>query len=324
MVRWILPWLFSQSRSAPLPAQGHDSTSTTGPEVSVGSWSFLRGSVSDVARNIEGVLHVQSDVALLQKDLATQERLWKQAESDLLQRIDSETTGLAKLRRDAASLSHVKADVQGLQERLRILNESISTGHQNFLLWQTEAKLEEKHLDERLQHLTSYLKSQRLNAARRSAETLTIEAAAKKKKQKAERNAMALEEAFADAQKFMVFCNTTSVAKEIELRSELTALRAMAKRKQDQLLPAGVAEKQKHDLALQLEQETNAILHVQTDFVEVQGACQEKLSTLGAVLRDERQKTDAQQKAVLPVCNMAAEQRNILRSRLRSSCQAPI
>lgn len=280
------------------------------------TWSFLKESMMKIGDQVKQILQVRNDMALLQKDLSLQEKLWKQAEISLNQEN-------AKLRAEAAQAkmqvekgAKVKRELvkvkQDFQEEKRNTADLQNAAAMKDKQW----KLEFNFLEQRKNNVTALQKqvneTASLEISRAEAVHLQLQ-----------KDAVTLRLAVGDfkdrqknGQEKMEFDNTKSLSQQAELKRQIAAMKEGLARIKSKLKPRHIFDKEEQQLKLGLQKETATILGLQSKHQQIVTECTKEMQEQDAIKCSEEGKLRRRLQEKTQFCNAITVQNQVLKQDL--------
>lgn len=284
------------------------------------TWSFLKESMMKIGDQVKQIMQVRNDMAMLQEDLTSQEKMWKQAEIEMKQEN-------AKMRAEVESLKRqvkVGAAINGelLKVKQALEDEKRRTQDLN-----NQADMQEKQWQLQLQ----FLQNRKNNVTALHAE-VNATAAAEISKAEAvnlqlQKDGATLKLALADFKdrikndkEKIQFEEQKALAEQAELHRQITAMQEGLKR-MDKVKPKAFFDNQEKILKEGLQKETATILALQSEHQQVVTACNKELQEQDAVKCHENGKLQSRQAEKAQFCNAIQVQNQVLKQDL-AKCQA--
>lgn len=273
-----------------------------------------------IGDQVKQIMQVRNDMAMLQEDLTSQEKLWKQAEIEMKQEN-------AKIRAEVESLKtqvKVGAAINGelLKVKQALEDEKRRTQDLN-----NQADMQEEQWQLQLQ----FLQNRKNNVTALHAE-VNATAAAEISKAEAvnlqlQKDGATLKLAIADFKdrikndhEKIQFEEQKALAEQAELHRQITAMQEGLKR-MDKVKPKAFFDNQEKVLKEGLQKETATILALQSEHQQVVTACNKELQEQDAVKCHENGKLQSRQAEKVQFCNAIQVQNQVLTQDL-AKCQA--
>lgn len=291
--------------------------------VAMSSWSFLKSSVSKVARQVQQVLLVQSDMGRMREDLSTQEKAWHAAKDELENQIAADTARQAQLQEQVSDGAHVDAELDALRQQLAAVRAQSLANQASFQHWKEATALEDHRLRLRVVQLQELKNATEEKGRADLAQARGAELFAQAEAAAVEGQLRAANDTFVDTTRALRAAEVAGNATSRELNSQLGALLRLVEAKHQQVLPTGFVDSEIAEARRQLDQEALALAEVQREVVEASQACGQQRGRFGHAVETEREKAARSQQLRMRVCDPASRQRDSLESTLNALCHPP-
>jgi len=283
------------------------------------TWSFLKESMVKIGDQVAQIMSVRNDMAMLQKDLSLQEKLWHQAEIELKQenaKLQGEVTALkTKVKvgsKVKGELMKVKQSLEEGKRRATDLDNEEETQKKN---WQLKLDF----LNNRKNNVTAMHK--RVN------ETASLEISkAEAVHLQLQKDAVTLKIALGNmqgeiknGQETMQFEESKAIAEHAELERQIAAMNQGLKRIQGKLKPKGFYDADELQLKQGLVQQTNTILNLQSEHQQIVTECNKEMQEQDAIKCSEKGKLTSRLAEKTQFCNAIQVQNEVLKQEL-SKC----
>jgi len=280
------------------------------------TWSFLKESMSKIGDQVKKIFAVREDMAMLQEDLVRQEKMWQQAEMELKQENAKLGGEITQLEIQVKEGEPIKRE---LMKAKQILEEEERRGK---LLKDEEAMnkkrwdLEVEALNRRKDNVTKLHKKVNDTANREimRAEGVHLQLL---KDQATLKIALAdFDDKLRNGQREMEYQNNKSVAQQMALLQQLASMQKGLFRIQAKLKPRSIYEAQQHELKLDLQKETSAILSLQVQHQKVVSECTAEMQEQNAIKCSEAGKLNNRRTEATQFCNAVRVQNAVLKQDL--------
>lgn len=284
------------------------------------SWLALKGSLEKIATQVQQVLLVRSDISMLQEDLATQEKLWHDAEAELNGQINSLGLRARLLGQEVAEGEHIHAEVAGLEKSLRQQLDANSAEEASYKFEEAQADLEVNRLKERVDQLKQFQSQARMQGQAEVQKARNGELAARLKAAQLQQALNLEKDKLSDTETKLKQETASWTAIVKEAANHLETLNSTADHLENQLIPKEQVEMQLASMKAQLEEETKAIVKVQEQAVAEAAECRRRWETIEDTRLAEQEKADLRRKEMLPICNSANQEFGLLEKMLADMC----
>jgi len=292
--------------------------------VAMDSWSTLKSAMDRISSEVRQVLLVRTDVAMLQEDLSSQEELWAKSEADLESEIAALEKQAVALQTQAAAGAHIEADVAALQKALQAERGLAAEIRATFAHEESQARLEENRLATRIRQLQLRKEDANRTGALELQQARDTEMAERRRASELEREASAARDELADNETQLASEQAAAIARTRELVGLLSSLNATWEHTRSRLLDKAEVAAQLASMKITLEQETQAIIQVQTEAVQQAASCRRKTTEVHTALLHEQERAAKRRSEMVPVCNTVRSEREILQRYIHEKCKGDI
>lgn len=276
------------------------------------TWTFLKASMVKIGEQVKTILQVRDDMALLQKDLSKQEKLWHQAEIKLNQENAEIRSEIEKLKAEVKQGAKVKRDLMRAKELLEE-EEAKAEDHEakaehNEKMWKTEVKF----LEDRKTNVTELHKEVNESATKEMQRVEAVHLQLNKDAVTMKLASEELEDRKKITQERMHFENEKSLAQQAELKRQIAAMEEGLKRIQGKLKPRHVFDEEEIRLKQELRKATDTILSLQAEQQQIVSECSKELKEHDALRCVEEQKVRSRQAEKTQFCNAIQVQHQVL------------
>jgi len=286
------------------------------------SWANLKGSMDKIGDQVRQILFVRNDLSMMQDDLKTQERLWADAETKLVQEnavLDTKLQALrVEIKKDATLEYQVRQLLNSLQEaraeeaaaKIRMAQDAARAANET-----AHYRNHERALFQQLVDLNATFNKEEQDALERQAQ---VEADGGILERKADELRTKLKRIKAEA----LLKEQEDAAKTLDLNNQILQMQQGLVRLKGQELPRWQLDQETAKLRRQLQQETLTILKVQQDGAQVAADCDAERTRRKEVLQKEKAKAEARVEQKSQFCNTVRGQNQVL-SQMLQACQYP-
>lgn len=277
------------------------------------TWSFLKESMVKIGEQVQQIMQVRNDMAMLQQDLSLQEKLWHQAEVELKQENAKLRGQVEDFKKQVRVGSKVKGELMKVKQSLEEEKRSA-----------TDLLNEEEMQKKKWQLMVGALQNRKMNVTalhKKVNETASLEIS------KAEavhlqlmKDGVTLKIALGNmkgeikqGQDTMQFEESKALAEQAELQRQIDAMQQGLKRIQAKIKPPGFYDAEQLQLAQGLQQETATILQLQSEHQKVVTECNKEIQEQDAIKCSEKGKLSSRLAEKTQFCNAIQVQNQVLK-----------
>lgn len=292
----------------------------SGDAITLAKWAGLKAAIDQVASQVKQVLLVRTDMAMMQEDLDTQEQVWHKAQADLEKEIAQLGAQVGLLQQQVGDGAHIYDDVKHLRGNITEQQDLTARAKALYEHDREKAKLEKERLSDRFDQLREHQAEANETGVVAIQRARDGELRATEELSRLERAAGEAKYRLVDEQSALKREQAEAIAREKELTSQLANLNMTVLHMEQQVIPKSQQASQLQTLQARLQQETAAIVQVETEAVQIEAQCKVKVETVQNALVDEQAKANSRHAEMVPVCNAATEKHIILQQLLMNAC----
>jgi len=277
------------------------------------TWSFLKESMVKIGDQVRQIMSVRDDMAMLQKDLSLQEKLWHQAEITLKQENAKVRGEVMDLKGKVKVGSKVKGELmkvkQSLEEEKRRGTDLDNEEDMQNKKWQLELEF----LRNRKNNVTALHKKVNETA---SLEISRVEAVQLQLQKDAVTLRLAsgnMQDQKKNGQEKMQFEESKAIAEHAELQRQINAMEQGLKRIQGKLKAKNFFDAEELTLKTGLRQETDTILNLQSEHQQIVTECNKEMQEQDAIKCSEKGKLSSRLAEKTQFCNAIQVQNEVLK-----------
>jgi len=300
----------------PVPGEGRGGVSVLMkplPEATtMETWSFLKGSMSRIGDEVREIMSVRNDMAMLQKDLQSQEKMWHNAEIELKQENAKLKADLKRLESQVKQGAKIKAELMKTKQAL----EEEKRDHKDLLneaeMQAKERALELEYYNKHRINQTALQKKVNETASKEVSEAEAVQLQLHKEAATLRITINGFQDKIDNGRKEMAFEDAKSKAEQAELRKQIVSMKEGLKRIQGKLKPRSIFEQQNAQLKHELRRETDVILGLQSEYQQIVTECTKMMEQANAVKCAENAKLKTRSEEKTQFCNAVQVQHQVL------------
>lgn len=280
------------------------------------TWSFLKESMVKIGEQVQQIMQVRNDMAMLQQDLSLQEKLWHQAEVELKQENAKLRAEMEEFKKKVRVGSKVKGELMKVKQSLEEEKRR-----------KTDLDNEEEMQKKKFQLVVDALQNRKNNVTalhKKVNETASLEISkAEAVHLQLQKDAVTLKIALGNTkgeiksgQETMQFEQSKAIAEQAELQRQIAAMQQGLKRIQAKIKPPGFYDAEQLQLAQGLQKETATILQLQSEHQQVVGQCNKEIQEQDAIKCSEKGKLSSRLAEKTQFCNAIQVQNEVLKQEL--------
>lgn len=288
--------------------------------VTMKSWANLKGSMDKISDQVRQILFVRNDLSMMQDDLTTQERLWKEAEVQMSKENVELKAKMEALKREVHSQATLQSQVRQLQASLAQARAEDAAAKKQLATDEARAAMETARLRAHEQALFA-------DFAKLNDTIIKEEQAANERKSQVKadgtvlkRKVDELQDLLTRAQAELTLGKQQDAAKTLDMQHQIEQMKGGLARMKGEVVPRGQLDAETERLRAQLQQETLTILKVQQDGAQMQAACEAEKTRREEVSRAEQVKADDRVQQKNQYCDAVNGQNGVL-SQMVAACQ---
>lgn len=277
------------------------------------TWSFLKESMLKIGDNVRQIMEVRNDMAMLQKDLSLQEKLWHQAEIELNQENAKLRGEVEDLNRQVKKGSIVKGELmkaeQSLEEEKRRGADLKNEADMKEKQW----RLETEFLHNRRNNVTALHKEVNQTASLEISKAEAVHLQLQKDAVTLKLTLGDFQDRIRNGQEKMAFEESKALAEQAELQRQINAMEQGLKRIQSKLKPKNFFDAEQAKLKQGLVQETNTILTLQGEHQQIVTECNKEMEEQDVIKCSETGKLTSRLAEKTQFCNAIQVQNEVLK-----------
>lgn len=287
------------------------------------TWASLKEAIDSIGSEVQEVLLVRNDLAMLQGDLRDQEATWHRAEEDLVRQIEGLQGRAQALKSEVTDGFPIGNEVKALQRQVDAERERAKTSKKLFDHEVMLADLEEKELWTRREELKVKFVQARssavtnMDAARREeADEAEFEAAL-------QREVARLQDRAADEETALTAEKNVASERNEGLRRDIEDAKSQLQHLEARLLPPAQLQAQVAAMRAQVELEVRALAEVQTAKEQVAAECDARSADVQEAWRAEKAKALRRHAEMQETCDTAEQKEALLDIIVKEACAPP-
>lgn len=287
------------------------------------TWASLKEAIDSIGGEVQEVLLVRNDLAMLQEDLRQQEAIWHRAEEDLKRQIEALEEQARELQAEVTEGSPIGLDVRALQRQVDAEVERAATSKKLFAHEAMLADLEEKELftrrgelQEQLEGATSRAKSDAQAARRTEADEAEQEAAL-------QREVTLLRDHAADEAEALSAEKDLATERCEGLRRDIEDVKTTIQHLEVRVLPPEQLEAQVAAMRAQVDYEVRALSEVQMAKEQEAAECDARSAQVKEAWNAEKAKALQRHAEMTEICDTADQKKALLEIIVKEAC-APL
>lgn len=280
------------------------------------TWSFLKESMLKIGDQVRQIMQVRNDIAMLQQDLTMQEKLWHQAEITLNQENAKLRGQKEDLQKKAKAGAKVKRDLMKAKQSLEEEQRRTVSLDNEAAMQEKKWQIEVRSLDARKNNVTALHREVNESASREIARAEAVHLQLQKDAATLRLALDNFQDRYKTGQEKMDFENSKSKAQQAELMRQIAAMKAGLERIKGKLKPRHIYDNEEVMLKQKLQQETDTILHIQSEHQQIVTECTKELQEQDQIKCAEGEKLRVRIQEKTQFCNAIQVQNEVLRQDL--------